>query len=84
MNKTLLNSALTLAIGFASMGTAQAANVFNFVGGGVPVNSGTSAPTGSWFSMLAQDTNSDGIPDTNFYTAIRAAGGTGFLGQMVT
>jgi hypothetical protein len=30
--------------------------------------------------MLAGDTDSDGIPDTNWYTAMRAAGGTGIPG----
>lgn len=67
-----------LAIGSVGiMGSVSAhavANTFSFNGGTI-VNG---APTGgSWFSMLATDTNSDGIPDQNVYTAMRAAGTTG-------
>lgn len=67
-----------LAIGsvgiVGSMSAHAVANTFSFNGGtvvgGVPTG-------GSWFSMLATDTDSDGIPDTNVYTAMRAAGTTG-------
>lgn len=76
MNKTLM----TLALGFATVTSAQAANVFNYVGGGASVNGGASAPTGSWFSMLASDSDGDYIPDTNVFTGIRSAGQTGIPG----
>lgn len=73
MNKTLLNSALTLAIGLTGMGTVQAANTFVYKNG-----SGATAGTSgvSWFSMLATDSNSDGVPDTNVYTAMRGTNTT--------
>lgn len=76
MNKTLL----VLALGFTSVTSAQAANVFNYVGGGASVAGGMAAPTGSWFSMLAADTDGDYMPDANVYTAIRSAGATGIPG----
>lgn len=84
MNKTLLNSALALAFGLTGMGTAQAANTFSFIGGGATVSAGAAAPTGSWFSMLATDTDSDGLADANIYTAVRAAGGAGTPGPVGT
>jgi len=70
----------SLAIGITSPMSAHAANTFSFAGGGASVDNGTTAPTGSWFSMLAGDTNSDYIPDQNFYTGMRAAGSTGVPG----
>lgn len=67
MNKTLINVALVVAFGSVAM-SAQAANTFTF-------NNGTAATAGtdgvSWFSMLASDTDSDGIPDANIYTGMR-------------
>jgi hypothetical protein len=73
-----------LAIGSVGiMGSVSAhavANTFEFIGGGASVSGGLAAPTGSWFSMLAMDTDSDGIPDSNLYTAMRAAGTTGTPG----
>lgn len=67
MKKTLLGTALVLAFGVTAM-SAQAANTFTF-------KNGTAATAGtdgvSWFSMLASDTDSDGIPDTNVYTGMR-------------
>ncbi|MBU1691634.1 MAG: JDVT-CTERM domain-containing protein [Gammaproteobacteria bacterium] len=82
MNKTILNSALALAFGLTGMGTGHAANSFSFTGGGPSVSGGLAAPTGSWFSMLAMDTNSDLLADANVYTAIRAAGGAGVPGPV--
>jgi hypothetical protein len=64
------------SVGIASAMSAQAANTFSFEGGGTSVNSGLSAPAGSWFSMLALDTDSDYVPDTNTFTAVRAVGST--------
>jgi hypothetical protein len=81
MKKSAVAVAL-LGLGFAGMGSAQAATCatagacFSFVGGGATINNGLSAPTGSWFSMLAFDTNSDYIPDASAYTAMRSTGGT--------
>jgi hypothetical protein len=75
-----------LGIGFAGMSRAHAATCattdacFEFVGGSSAVNGGLGVPTGSWFSMLVIDTNSDGIPDQNVYTAMRSAGGTDIPG----
>lgn len=67
MNKTLINAALVLAFGVTAA-SAQAANVFVF-------KNGSSLTPGlnetSWYSMLAQDTNSDGIADTNIYMSMR-------------
>ncbi|MBC2732195.1 PEP-CTERM sorting domain-containing protein [Thiobacillus sp.] len=75
---TFTKTLFALAIGsvgiMGSMSAHAVANTFSFnggtVAGGVPTG-------GSWFSMLATDTNSDGIADTNVYTAMRAAGTTG-------
>lgn len=72
MNKTLINVALAVVFGSAAL-SAQAANTFTF-------KNGTSATAGtdgvSWFSMLASDTDSDGIPDTNVYTGMRGTNTT--------
>lgn len=74
MKKSLLGAALVVAFGATAM-SAQAANIFTF-------NNSTAAqvaggPDGAtWFSMLATDTNSDGIPDTNVYTGMRGTNTT--------
>lgn len=73
----------TLAIGgmsITSAMSAHAANTFSFAGGGATVGDGTTAPSGSWFSLLAADSDSDGIPDQNWYTALRAPGSTDIPG----
>jgi len=81
MNFTKTMFALAIgSVGIVSAVSAQAANTFSFIGGGATVNSGLTAPSGSWFSMLAVDTNSDYVPDANTYTAERAAGGAGVPG----
>lgn len=86
INKKVLTIALA-GIGFVGIDSgAQAATCatagacFEFVGGGAAVNAGLSPPSGSWFSWLAMDTNSDGIADASLYTAINAAGSTGIPG----
>lgn len=73
--KTALSSAVVLALGSASAFAGHAAEplstYFTYTNGGTTVNGGMSPPTGSWFSMLAVDTNTDLIPDANVYTAMR-------------
>lgn len=63
------SSALLLVL--SAMGSAQAActsgNCFTFKNGA----GGSSAANVSWFSMLASDTDSDGVADTNIYTSMR-------------
>lgn len=81
MKKTIVSALLTVGMTTSFMNTAYSADVFSFVGGGNSVDGGLSEPTGSWFSMLAGDTNSDGIPDQYFYTAMRAAGESAIPGQ---
>jgi hypothetical protein len=74
-----------LSLGFADMGSAQAATCgtagacFEFIGGITP-SPIAPATTGSWFSMLVIDTDSDNLPDANIYTAMRAADSTGIPG----
>jgi hypothetical protein len=88
MKKSAVAVAL-LGLGFAGMNAeaatcATAGACFSFIGGGATVSGGLAPPTGSWFSMLALDTDSDPLtpPDTNLYTAMRAAGGTGTPGPV--
>lgn len=66
MKKTMINVALVAAFGSTAL-SAQAANIFTFTNG----SGGSSAANVSWFSMLASDTDSDGVPDTNIYTSLR-------------
>lgn len=68
--KTMLAVAVG-SVGFMGAATAQAANTFDFLAGNV------TTLAGSWFSMLAMDSDEDGIPDTNVYTGLRGAGTTG-------
>jgi hypothetical protein len=64
-----------LGLGIAGMGSAQAATCatagvcFEFINGGT--TDGSSAPTGSWFSVQTSMN-----PDTFLYTAMRGAGTT--------
>lgn len=88
MKKSAVAAAL-LGLGLAGMGSAQAATCatvgacFSFIGGSAPVASGSQPPTsGSYFTMLASDTNDDLVPDANVYTSMRAAGGTGIPGPV--
>jgi hypothetical protein len=72
------------ALAIGSMGitcttSTLAANTFSFVGAGLSPGEYI-APTGSWYSILAADTDTDYIPDANLYTPIRAAGSTGAPG----
>jgi len=72
-----------LAVGGMSITSAMnahAANTFSFAGGGAPVGDGSTPPAGSWFSLLATDSDSDGIPDQYWYTALRAPGSTDIPG----
>lgn len=80
MKKTIVGVLLASGMTTGVIDAAYSADVFAFVGGGDYVDSGVTAPTGSWFSMLAADTNSDGIPNQNFYTAMRSVGGSGIPG----
>lgn len=53
-------------------------NSFSFNGGSDALDNGLTAPaSGSWFSLLAADTDEDNIPDQYWYTSMRAAGTTG-------
>lgn len=79
-NMTKIAAALALTV-TATGAQAVVANTFEFIGGGATVAAGTAPPaTGSWFSMLAADTDDDMIPDSNVYTQIRGAGTTGIPG----
>lgn len=75
MNKTLINVALAVVFGSAAL-SAQAANTFTFTNGTSANGAGTGAANVSWFSMLAADTDSDGIPDANVYTGLRGTNTT--------
>lgn len=75
MNKTLINVALAVVFGSAAL-SAQAANTFTFTNGTSANGAGAGADGVSWFSMLASDTDSDGIPDTNIYTGLRGTNTT--------
>lgn len=73
------------ALAIGSVATMQSAgaqavgtNYFSFNGGSAaPDGSYTSPATGSWFSLLLGDTDSDGILDQFAYTPMRAAGTSG-------
>lgn len=78
MKFTMTKIAAALAMTVAAAGVQ--ADSFTFIGGGTLVNSGLSAPSGSWFSMLAMDTDSDDVADANVFTAVRAFGTTGAPG----
>ena len=73
--KTALSAAVVLTLGSASAFAGHAGEAletyFTYTNGGASVSGGMSPPTGSWFSMLAVDTDSDYYPDANIYTSMR-------------
>lgn len=71
--KKILFALAASGICITSTMSAHAANTFSFEGGGLVAGDGT-APTGSWWRLLAGDTNLDEIPDEYWYFAIRAPG----------
>jgi len=65
-------------MGATSAVAAAPANAFEFNAGATASQTGgTPSATGSWFSMLAADTDEDLFPDTNIYTGIRGFGTAG-------
>lgn len=62
---------IAAALALTAVATGAQANSFDFLAGN------TTTLAGSWFSMLAMDSDEDGIPDTNVYTGLRGAGTTG-------
>jgi hypothetical protein len=80
MNFTKTIFALAIgSVGIMGAMSAQAAASGGAAAGTFDFGAGNSAnlAVGSWFSMLAQDTDEDLIPDTNVYTMLRGAGTTG-------
>ncbi len=72
MKKSALATAMGLVLGGASMSTGAALTtsvVLNFTTGSGP-STGTPPASGSWFSMLAADTDGDSYADANEYTPI--------------
>lgn len=80
MNFEMKKIAAALALAVVASGAQANANTFEFIGGGSIQNFGLTPPSGSWFSMLAMDTDEDEIADSNLYTAVRAFGTTGVPG----
>jgi hypothetical protein len=61
----------------AAASGGAAAGTFDWGAAAVGTASDSADGNGSWFSMLASDTDEDLIPDTNVYTMMRGVGTTG-------
>ncbi len=61
----------------AAASGGAAAGTFDFGAAAVGTATDFADGNGSWFSMLASDTDEDLIPDTNVYTMLRGVGTTG-------